>query len=479
MPNEKFPAQGAPSNYEDLTLSEILEKGVNYINGQVAGVVIANTVLDNIYQGEIETGGRGCTQEFSTNTTGATITVVRPLPLPIEARQLGAVINGGNFSSYIYEPGSDSYTFQITTVIDDQVDIPTAQLSMIDINLLSSYVKLISDKVTLNINAIKIAAALFASLNAYNTDPEKANVVAYDVDTDTLYDKLVEAAFKLNNGDPDNGVSMFPMETRIALIRNDAWAALLSQKGILGVGGANYAYDILRRGGLNNDVTVRPLYDGFVGEVLGVPFHTVSDLVWLTAEKYLGLPKNALDGLIAVFKSAHGNLFGLAANNSVKTIDSPKGQGIRLQPLYRMGAMTIMPKANSILVDTDKFQNPYDLKSIFTEVAEWKMVAPSSRRTIVPNTVAGDAVGEFTAQATVVPSVAGVTPTLYCAWVVGECHTLAEFISAYNAPAAVKGKIATVGTEETLSGVASGNTVSFVYCDSDGTIAVDFNKRSA
>lgn len=478
MPDEKFPAQPAPSNYEDLTLNEILQKGVNYVNGQVAGVVIANTVLDNIYQGEIETGGRGCTQEFSTNTSGATITVARPLPLPIEARQLGSVINGGNFSSYVYEPGSDSYTFQITTVIDDQVDVPRVQLSMIDINLLSIYVKLISDKITLNINAIKIAAALYASLNAYNTDPEKANVVLYDKDTDTLYDKLVETAFKLNNGDPDNGVSMFPMETRIALIRNDAWAALLSQKGILSVGGANYAYDILRRGGLDSDTTVRPLYDGFVGEVLGVPFHTVSDLVWLTAEKYLGLPKNALKGLVAMFKSAHGNLFGLAANNSVKTIDSPKGQGVRLQPLYRMGAMCIMPKANSILVDTDEFQNPYDLKAIFTEVAEWKMTAPSSRQTIIPNTLVGDATGEFTAQATVAPSVPGTTPTLYCAWVVGECHTLAEFISAYNAPAAVKGKIAQVGTEEKLTGVESGNVVSFVYCDTDGTIAVDFNKTS-
>lgn len=481
MPDNKIPSNSIPSNYAELTLTEILEKGTSFINGQVAAPVFANQVLENIYQGEIEKGGRGVTQEFSTNTEGATITVARPLPLPIDARQLGAVINGGNFSMFIYEPASDAYTLQLITVIDDQVDIPRAQLDMIPVQLAQTYVKLISDKVVLNVNAIKVASALYASLNAYKTDPTKANVTLYNPtdDTQTLLGQLTVASLALNDGDADNGVSMFPMEDRIALITNAAWGALLTKNGILNIGGANYAYDILRRGGLDKDTRVEPIRDGFVGEVLGVPFHVVSDLVWRTAEKYLGLPKDSLDGLVAIFKSAHGNLFGLAAGSSIKTIDSPKGQGVRLQPFYRMGAATIMPKANSILVDTSKWQNPYNVKDIFTDVASWSYMAPGSRQVITPTTTVGSETGKFTANAVVTPSYPGKQATLYCAWVVGECHNLADFLAAYNAPSAVKGTITTIGTEETLTGVKQNDLVTFLYCDEYGTLALDFNKRSA
>ena len=56
------------------------------INGLDAALVFAATALENIYQAEIEKGNRGVTQKFSTDTTGAQIRVIRPLPLPIKAR---------------------------------------------------------------------------------------------------------------------------------------------------------------------------------------------------------------------------------------------------------------------------------------------------------------------------------------------------------------------------------------------------------
>ena len=155
-----------PSNAADLTLTQISAKGCDFINSQVAAHVFANTAMKNIYQGEIEKGGRGVTQEFSSDTTGSSITVVRPLPLPISARELGSAINGGNFSAFEYQPASDAYTLNIITVIDDNVDIPRASLSMIPVSIANMYVKNISDKVTLNVNAIKIAAALYTSLSA-------------------------------------------------------------------------------------------------------------------------------------------------------------------------------------------------------------------------------------------------------------------------------------------------------------------------
>lgn len=457
-----------PSNAEELSITELLTKSCNVINGQVAAPIIANQILENIYQGEIEKGGRGSSSEFSTNTTGANITIVRPLPLPIKARELGKKINGGNFSSYVYEPGSDSYNLRIITTIDDNVDVPGVSLSMIDLPLLASYTKNISDKVVLNINAIKIAAAIYTSLSAAQVDEESAYVLTYNKATDKLLDKVIRANLQLDKGDVENGISMFPQDDRIALVSIDAYADLVSSSGVFQVGGANYGYDILRKGGVDADATPKKLADGFVGMLGGVPFHTVSPLVWEVACEYLGFTKGTFDNLLVLFKSATGNLFGLAANSGVKTIDSPNGQGIRLQPLYRMGASCIMPKANSFLFDVATYVNPYGIKEIFAgKSIEYSYVAPGSRATVIPATVVGSATGKFTAKA---------DGAVACAWVNKECYNVQEFVKEYKAADNKKGVIATLGVEETLTGVAASEVVSFLYIAEDGTCALDRKK---
>lgn len=453
--------------YADSSITTLLKSGVNVINGQVADAVIANQILENIYQGEIETGGRGSTQEFSNNTTAASITVVRPLPLPIKARDLGAKINGGVFSSFKHIPGSDSYELRVITTIDDVVDIPGVSMDMIPLDVAKSYVKNISDKVVLNANALKIAAGLYTSLSAEEEDAKLANVLKYNATKDKFLDKVNRTILALDKGDVENGISMFPHEDRIALVGIDAYADLLSLSGVLNIGGANYGYDILKNGGVDADATPTKLANGFVGTILGVPCHTVAPLIWSLACDYLGFTEGTFDNLLIMVKSATGNLFALAANSGVKTIDSPDGQGIRLQPKYRMGASCIMPKANSMLFAEETFANPYGVKVIFSgKGVEYGYIAPGSRETVVPATAVGTT-GKFTAKA--VGAVA-------CAWVNKECHDVQEFVKEYNAADSKKGLITTLGTEQTLTGVASGDTVSFLYIASDGTCAIDRKK---
>lgn len=79
------------------------------INGNVAQIVLANTLLANIYQGQIFEEKRGVTQTYSTDTSGAQIRVRRILPLKQEAREVGASINGGSFN------GEDSEYTQSTS----------------------------------------------------------------------------------------------------------------------------------------------------------------------------------------------------------------------------------------------------------------------------------------------------------------------------------------------------------------------------
>ena len=465
-----MPNQNLPSNAASLTLTQLAAKGCDFINSQVAAHVFANTAMKNIYQGEIEKGGRGVTQEYSNDTTGSSITVIRPLPLPIKARELGAAINGGNFSAFDYQPASDAYTLKIITVIDDIVDIPNVSLDMIPVGVADMYIKNVSDKVTLNVNAIKIAAALYTSLSQHQADPTKANVETFG-SSDNLLKKLSKAYVQLDKGDRDHGVSMFPQDDRIGLITVDWYAEIISANGVFSIGGANYGYDILRKGVISQNAEQDKLADGYVGDMYGIPFHTVSPLVLSTACEYLGFPEEEFDEeLVALIKSAHGNLFALATGSSVKTIDSPLGQGIRLQPLYRMGAACVMPKANSLLVK-DTFANPYGLKAIFTSGVEWGYKAPGSRPAIALTTTM--AATKSIKLDAVVSNGASIVGNAYVEGTAGY-KTVGEFLTAYNANGAVKGSV-TIGTAKTDSNLTVGHVVTFLVVADDGTVALKYD----
>ena len=57
-----------------------------------------------------------------------------------------------------------------------------------------------------------------------------------------------------------------------------------------------------------------------------------------TAAEYLGLTESNLAGVVGIVCSAVGTGRALAFNSAIKQIPSPNGQGIRIQPKYRMGA---------------------------------------------------------------------------------------------------------------------------------------------
>lgn len=455
------------------TLANFNEPTINYLAAQL---IFANTAMENIYQAEIEKQGRGCSQKFSQDTTGAQIRVIRPLPLPVEARQFGESINGGNFSAFSYQPQSSDYGLNIITVIDDQVDIPDVRMDMIPVDVAKMYIQNISDKVVLNINAIKIAARVYTCFSAEQANAGSAYIVEKGTNDDVLA-KVIEANAKLNKGDKDNGVSVFPVKDRIGLISNDIYSALLTTKGVFSLGGANYAYDIARKGGLDSEASTPELLDdGYLGTIAGVPYHFVSDLVIETVCKYLGFPSGTLDRVYCHIASAHGNLFGLATGNSINTIPSPLGQGVRLQPKYRMGAACIMPKSVAWIVDDTTWANPYGLKAIFTSGVEFSYKAPGSRQVLEPKLTAGATTGKFTPSCDkVVKAADGSTSKVAItnckgAWVVGDCDSIDAFLIAYNTAGAKKDKFDVDGTEKTLTGVSSGDVVTMVCIDADGTV---------
>ena len=95
---------------------------------------------------------------------------------------------------------------------------------------------------------------------------------------------------------------------------------------------------MLRKGGLDVDTNPDVSATGYLGEVDGMPVYMASKAVWALAEKYMGLSAGALNDVEMLVVSGVGTGRALAFNSAIKMIDSPNGQGRRIQPKYRFGA---------------------------------------------------------------------------------------------------------------------------------------------
>jgi hypothetical protein len=365
-----------------------------FINGIAAKRILVNEVLQNIYQGEIESENRGVSQKFTTDVSGAQIRILRVLPLTQQARELGSGLNGENFSGGVEQPRTEQYGLDVITVIDTPVDIPNVNQDMLPIDLMEKVTKEISNLINLNTNAMTIAGKIHKTF----TDVANANVIYFDPtsqDPTALQTAFLLANAKLDDGDLTHGVAMFPMDDRVAVIQTSYRAKLLT-KGVLVLGGSNYAQEMLAAGVLSPGAKTNKLENGYVGDFDGVPVHIVSSLIWRTTEKYLGLPVGELNSVIGYFSSGLANVRGIAYNENMKIIDSPQGPGVRLQPLFRMGFKSLYTKGNVFIFegkeqDVSITTNPLaTIDAVVPGTA--KLLAPGSRfaPTITVNTTSGN-----------------------------------------------------------------------------------------
>lgn len=349
-----------------------------HINGVAARRILSNQILFNIYQKEIETDGRGVTQRFSNDTEGAQIRVIKVVPLKQQARELGASLNGGNFNNQpVEELGTTEYGLDIITILDRNIDIPAVTQDMIPIDLLAATMKNFTDLVNNNINAMTIAGKFENAFSQANP-----SFTIYDpdaTDKQELTNVFLMANSKLDEGDEDNYVSMFPTDDRVCVIKA-SFRPTLFAKGILTLGGSNYAQEMLAKGQLSPNSKETKIENGYIGDFDGVPIHMASSNLWRLACAYNGLPENELDEVVGYFSSSIANARGIAISKEIKVIDSPNGQGIRLQPKVRMGFESFYPKGNQFIV-TKKFTNPIAYLNNFDsgKTRLTKLKAPGSR----------------------------------------------------------------------------------------------------
>lgn len=329
------------------------------IDGQAVKRVLAPAIMENIVQDIILRDGYGVTEKFSTDTDAFEIRVVRENALTQEARNFGATVNGGFFNATDQEePTSTEYGLRLTYVIDQNIDIASNMMEMFPLDVVGAVTRRLGQLVAKNINASTMAEQIAKSLvYSYGLADDDWHEVT--LGTTNLLQSVLNASAQLDNGDTDNGVDIFPEDQRVLVWRPTVRPYLMSSGGVI-LGGSNFAQQMIATGKLD-PVTKAPRENmgGYFGDIDNVPNHIASNPIWTLAESYLGLTAGALDGVYGMMVSGIGTARALAFNNTVKTIDSPRGQGMRLQPKYRWGVETWFPKSVRLFVVTG-FTNPAD-----------------------------------------------------------------------------------------------------------------------
>lgn len=350
-----------------------------HINGIAAARVLSPEMLFGIAQGEICAPGRGITEGFSTDTAAAEVRIPKMRPLKQGARTLGNQINGGSFSNEQEEPQSVEYGIRIIDLLDTPIVIAQHTMDMLPVDILGTTIKNFTNVVNRNLNGMTLGYQIKSVL----TDGEEANIVYFDAAADKLVDKIIEADAKLDEGDEESDIDVFPTEGRIWQVKASYKPQLFATAtgGVLSLGGSNKAQEMLARGGVSPDAVVTKIENGYIGDILGAPVHIVSNIVYRVAEQYLGLPKYELDPVVATIASDCANGRGVAIGKQVKIVDAHGGQGVELQPLVRFGVEVFYPKGNAIVVKAGT-ENVFDVAKTLNDEYAFTRAAIKSRQAV-------------------------------------------------------------------------------------------------
>ena len=357
------------------------------IDGQALARQLSPVVLVNVVQSLYHTPGRGVSQNVVVDTNALEVRVIREKPLTQKARSLGATADGGYFSSQTAEqPTSDEYGVTVNLVYDTPIDIPTNMQDMIPLDLANATMRNYVQAVAKNINAATIAEQLAGNLNYIATEEIAStgtgSSVQITLGTDDILDKFQDALVYLDDGDTTNGVDTFPMSSRIALWRSTGRRQFFKDAtGVFSM--ANWkAQDMLKVGAVDPESVPNTERNGFFGEIDQCYNYFVASAVWSLAEDYMRqssapVADGFLDEVVGYVCSSIGTLRGIAINSTMKIIDSPDGQGIRLQPKQRWGVELIYPK--SVVALHTNTRALYAQKAVNTGAVDTiTVVAPAS-----------------------------------------------------------------------------------------------------
>jgi len=324
--------------------------------------ILAGRLMQNTTQSLIFRDGYGLTEEFSNDVMAAQLRILRHRRPTITSRSLAGGTNDAHFNTNSpAQPSTKEYGLDLVEVYDNVVDVPTVLENMINIGVLNREAQGIEDQLTRLMNAYTFAAQIAAALN-YDATAVVAGgdseLISYDASTDSLTNKFFEAHGKLDEGAPSDDIDVFKQEGRVAVFLPTAKQKLLvDEKSVFEVGSSRAVQllEIGSAGGL--ETAPETNVTGYFGMLNNTPLHLLSKPLFTLVEGFLGLTAGSLDGILGMVVAPEATGRGVAFQNSIKTIDAPAGQGIRLQPLTRWGVEVFIPQGIRLIVDST-FANP-------------------------------------------------------------------------------------------------------------------------
>jgi len=462
----------------ELISKIIATPNANTINGTFAQRKLAEAILKNMYQGLVEKGGRGINDNWVSEEDAQSksqVMVNRILPVKMQPRAHGTTKNGGSFSANQHYTQTETVAIDLLTWMDDPIIIPRARQDMIPTDLTAEHIDNWSNRLATVVNGATTASHLIevylAGIAGKATN--HVEITSSDVTNKLVLQRFIEANTLLDEGDEEHDIDLFPNDNRVAVFKV-AYRPTLKGAGVLVLGGANDAYEILRKGGIDKDGEVRKSEDGYIGEIDGVPCHIISNESLGHAADFLGLPtkefRSATSPFIGYLTSGYANARGVSSAERVKVVDSVAGQGVVLQPYVKMGAKTFYQKG-VVTLGTSEFNPLKDLATIFSSGVTWQAKASGSRLYGTGATweIDGDS---FKLSGLACLDDYNVNHLVGAVYVIGDkVDTVAGFISAYNAVGAAKGSV-TIGTEVGSLTIASGKYANVLAVADDGTVTI-------
>lgn len=339
------------------TVGQILApNNAPYINGATAGLKFAPAFLVSLYQGLIEKDGKGIDDNFVSSTDAeenTQIIVHRIRPVKQNPREIGSSKNGAYYSQNQHYVTTESVSIEILQALDDPILIPRFQKDRIPTDVLAEQIKIFSDRLATILNGATFASK-FLSTYISKAQGNEINETVIDVtDKDSILPNLIIANGKLDEGDEDHDIDIFPRNTRICVVKT-TFGPILKAKGIITLGGANELYRIIKNAGANGDGE-RLAEDGYIGEVDGVEVREISNVSLKHASLFLGFPEREFknSALIGYFASSYANARGVSTSRQTQVVDEVNGQGSRILPYVVFGVASWYPKGNSFLVEDE------------------------------------------------------------------------------------------------------------------------------
>lgn len=211
------------------------------LDGEALRRYTSKNIMENIFQNILALPEKGVTEKYSEDTDASEIRIIRQTVPNINARRLGASVNGGYFNqNNPLLPQSTEYGLKILYMIDDQIDFPTVMDEMVELPVAEATTKAVAGLVARHINASTIAHQIAKVVNQEIAEANSTNNVVL-ASAGAYKDALLDANGKLDDGDVENGIDIFPVDGRQIFAKSATKTGLFKSGNII-VGGLTACY---------------------------------------------------------------------------------------------------------------------------------------------------------------------------------------------------------------------------------------------